>query len=126
MLGKAGWAYDTGNYDWLAGIFTEDALFTLSIEGMGQVGNFETRETIHGLFVGAAAEQEDQRRHVVSNIFFEDETDTSVTAVSFLTLISIQDGAANVISTGVYTDKLVLEGDAWMIKHRDLQLDLPY
>ena len=126
MLGKAGWAYDQGELDYLSGIFTEDALFTLTITGQGQVGNFEGRETIHGLYVGAKESQTDQRRHVVSNIFFEDETDDSVTAVSYLTLISVEDGALNVISSGIYTDKVVLEDGNWMIKHRDLVLDLPY
>lgn len=126
MLGKAGWAYDEGHLDYLAGIFTDDALFTLSIEGQGQVGNFEGKDTIMGLYEGAKEAATDRRRHVVSNIFFEDETEGSITAVSYLTLISIQDGALNVISSGVYTDKVELVGGAWLIKHRDLALDLPY
>jgi hypothetical protein len=58
--------------------------------------------------------------------FFEDETDSSATAVSYLTLISITDGALNVISSGVYTDKVELVDGEWLIRHRDLALDLPY
>ncbi len=126
MLGKAGWAYDQGHLDYLESILTEDAVFTLSIDGQGQVGNFEGRDTIMGLYRGASESQEDQRRHVVSNIFFEDETDSSVTAVSYLTLISISDGALNVISSGVYTDKVELVDGQWLIRNRDLALDLPY
>jgi hypothetical protein len=127
MLGKAGWAYDVSDFDWLTGIFTEDAQFTLTIEGMGQVLDIETREAIGDLFTSSAADQTDQRRHLVTNIFFEDETDSSVTAMSMLTLISIENGELTVISSGVYNDKIVLDGDGeWRIKHRDLYLDRPY
>jgi hypothetical protein len=126
MLGKAGWAYDQGDLGYLEAIFADDALFTLSIDGQGQVGNFEGKDTIMGLFKDASESQEDQRRHVISNIFFEDETDSSVTAVSYLTLISISDGALNVISAGVYTDKVESIDGEWLIRHRDLALDLPY
>ena len=126
MLGKAGWAYDVGELDYLETIFTDDALFTLSIEGQGQVGKFEGLDTIMGLYRGAKEAADDQRRHVVSNIFFEDETDNSITAVSYLTLISIKDGGLNTISSGIYTDKVELVDGAWLIRHRDLALDLPY
>lgn len=126
MLGKAGWAYDQGELEYLKSIFTEDAVFTLSIEGQGQVGKFEGRDTIYELYVGAKESQDDQRRHVVSNVFFDDETDTSVTATSYLTLISVKDGALNVISSGVYVDKVVLQDGGWLIARRDLALDLPY
>ena len=126
ILGKIGWAYDQGKLDYIEGVFTDDALFTLSIDGQGQVGNFEGKDTIMGLYRDAKAAATDQRRHVVSNIFFEDETDTSVTAVSYLTLISIQDGELNTISAGVYTDKVELVDGSWLIRHRDLALDLPY
>jgi hypothetical protein len=126
MLGKGGWAYDTPDVDYLADMFTEDGRFELSIDGVGEVGPFEGRAPIRKLYEDSLASQTDQRRHVVTNIFFEDETDDSVTAVSYLVLISIENGALKVISTGVYRDQIVRDGDAWRIKVRNLALDLPY
>jgi hypothetical protein len=126
MLGKGGWAYDAPDVDYLANMFTEEGTFDLSIAGMGQVGSFSTRAEIRKLYEDSLASQSDQRRHVVTNIFFEDETDSSVTAMSYLVLITIKEGALNVISSGVYKDRVVLDGDQWRIAHRDLHLDLPY
>lgn len=126
MLGKGGWAYDAPDVDYLADMFTEDGRFELSITGVGDVGPFEGRAAIRKLYEDSLAAQTDQRRHVVTNIFFEDETDTSVTAVSYLVLISIKEGKLEVISSGVYRDSVVLDGDAWRITLRNLQLDLPY
>ena len=126
MMGKGGWAYDTPDVDYLADMFTEDGVFDLAIDGMGQVGNFVGRENIRKLYEDSLEEQDDQRRHVVTNIFFEEEDDTSATVVSYLVLITIKEGQLNVISSGVYTDKVVLDGDTWRIKHRDLYLDMPY
>jgi hypothetical protein len=126
MLGKGGWAYDTPDVDYLANMFTEDGTFDLAIEGMGQVGSFAGRAAIRKLYEDSLATQEDRRRHVVTNIFFENETDTSVTAMSYLVLITIKDGAIKVISSGVYKDSVVLDGGTWRIAHRDLHLDMPY
>lgn len=126
MLGKGGWAYDTPDVDYLADMFTEDGRFALTIDGVGPVGPFEGRAAIRKLYEDSLASQSDQRRHVVTNIFFEDDTDDSVTAVSYLVLISIKDGALNVISSGVYRDSFVRDGDQWRIAERDLHLDLPY
>ncbi len=126
LLGKMGWLYDTGDMDGVVNSFTEDAVFDLAIEGAGKVGSFEGREVIRGLYEGAHADQTDQRRHAVTNIWFGEETDTTIKATSYLVLISIENGALTVLSTGVYNDEVVLVDGEWKIKHRDLYLDLPY
>lgn len=126
MLGKGGWAYDTPDVDYLANMFTEDGKFDLSIDKMGQVGSFSGRGEIRKLYEDSLTSQTDQRRHCVTNIFFEDERDNAVTAVSYLILIAVKDGILTVLSSGVYRDSVVLDGDTWRIAHRDLHLDLPY
>lgn len=125
LLNQAGVAYDTGDMDFLSKMFVEDGVFELIISGNDPMV-FEGRETINGLFSGSMEEQSDQRRHVVTNIYFRNETDTSVTTVSYLTLISVADGTLTVISSGVYTDDVVLVGGEWKLKKRHLLLDLPY
>ncbi|MEQ8716745.1 MAG: nuclear transport factor 2 family protein [Acidimicrobiales bacterium] len=125
LLNRAGVAYDTPDLDFLLNMFVDDGVFELVITGNDPM-IFEGRETINGLFEGSLEDQDDQRRHVVTNIFFQNETETSATTVSYLTLITVKDGALTVISSGVYTDDVVLVDGEWKLKKRHLLLDLPY
>ena len=63
---------------------------------------------------------------MVTNIHFTADAGESATVVSYLLLVVVTGGALNVISSGMYTDDFVLEGDQWLIKKRHLDLDLPY
>ena len=126
ILGRLGWAYDSGNLDYIEAVYVKDGRFTVSIAGMGQVGDYRGTEKIMELYRGAKATQTDQRRHIVSNIFFAEDSAGSATAVSCLTLIATKDGATKILSAGVYTDKFVLLNGAWRLQHRDLALDAPY
>jgi hypothetical protein len=126
ILGKLGWAYDTGHLDYFETIYTKDSRFTLSIAGKGQVGDYQGLDTIMGLYRGAKAAQTDQRRHCVSNIFFAESTKTTATVISYLTLLATKDGVTSVLSTGMYTDRFKLVAGSWRIIHRDLALDAPY
>jgi hypothetical protein len=126
ILGKMGWAYDSGNLDFFETVFAKDSRFTISITGKGQVGDYQSREVVMGLYRGAKASQTDQRRHVVSNIFFVEETATTATVISYLTLLATREGVTRTLSAGVYTDRFTLNAGAWQIKHRDLALDAPY
>lgn len=126
ILGKLGWAYDTGHLDFFETIYGKDSRFTISIAGKGQVGDYQSIDVIMGLYRGAKAAQTDQRRHCVSNIFFAEETETTATVISYLTLLATKDGVTKTLATGMYTDKFALVAGAWKIVHRDLALDAPY
>ena len=99
----------------------------MSIAGQGQVGDFTGLATIMGLYRGAKeAQGNQQRRHVVSNLFFTAETDTAVTANSYLTLFVNEGGVMKLTSTGLYTDRFEKIAGVWRLVHRDLKLDAPY
>jgi hypothetical protein len=126
LLNQAGVAYDTADTDFLREMFVDDgAQFEMTIAG-GDVIPFEGKATIGKLFADSLEEQTDQRRHVITNIYFTDEAADSITAISYLVLIAVENGALNVLSTGVYTDSCVLQGSDWKLKKRRLDLDLPY
>jgi 3-phenylpropionate/cinnamic acid dioxygenase small subunit len=126
ILGRLAWAYDSGNLDYFEATYAKDGRFTVTIAGMGQVGDYRSIETVMGLYRNAKSSQSDVRRHVITNIFFTEETATSATVVSYLTLIATKDGLTKTLTAGVYTDKFVLIGGAWRLQHRDLALDAPY
>ena len=51
---------------------------------------------------------------------------TSAIATTNLTLLSIENGAIRVLSSGWYRDQLVHRDGAWLIADRYVYLDLPY
>ena len=126
LLGRAAYGLDMRNLDMLAACFAEDAEFTLRIAGGDLVGPFEGREGIMGLMTGSMAEQTDQRRHNISNLYFEKEGKKSAVVISNVTLFATENDEVRLITTGVYRDEVVRIGDDWQLQHRHLDLDLPY
>jgi 3-phenylpropionate/cinnamic acid dioxygenase small subunit len=126
LLAKAAYALDTKNLQMLEAGFAKDANFTLTIEGVAEVSKFEGRAAIMGLMKGALDVQTDERRHAISNVFYEQFGKDRATVVSYLTLTATEGGEINLITTGIYTDQVVLEDGAWVVKDRSLKLDRPY
>jgi 3-phenylpropionate/cinnamic acid dioxygenase small subunit len=126
-LYRAAWGFDENDIDLVAAQFTENARMTLQIGRDGDlIGPFEGRAAIRKLHADSFAAQTDQRRHNISNLIIEKETEDSASTVSNLTLLSIENGAARVLSTGWYRDELVRDGGDWLIQNRHIYLDLPY
>lgn len=127
VLGRASWGYDENDVDLIAAQFTETASMTLQIGRAGDtIGPFEGREQIRKLHGDSLAAQTDQRRHNVSNLTIWSESADAATVTSNLTLLSIENGAIQVLSSGWYRDELVKDGGGWHIAKRHVYLDLPY
>lgn len=125
-LNRYAWGYDQNDIGAIARCFATDAVMSMKIQDGDLIGPFEGREAILGLMKGSLEAQDDQRRHVTTNVFVDDETDDSATVTSYLLLVTIADGALNVISSGWYRDRFAVEDGQWVIADRFLQLDLPY
>lgn len=125
-LNRYAWGYDENDMSAIEGAFAKDAVMSMKIGDGDLIGPFEGRDAIVDLMKNSLAEQDDQRRHVTTNVWVADETDDSATVTSYLMLVVIDNGALNVISSGWYRDKFVVEGGNWVIADRFLQLDLPY
>jgi 3-phenylpropionate/cinnamic acid dioxygenase small subunit len=125
LLSHAAFAYDERDTDMLENCFAVEAIFSMRIGGGDLVGPFEGREAIMGLMTGSMAEQSDVRRHVISNIFFDESGDAPV-AISNLTLMATQHGEIQLLSAGIYRDTVVMEDGAWRVSNRYLELDKAY
>ncbi|GEL22654.1 hypothetical protein PSU4_16080 [Pseudonocardia sulfidoxydans NBRC 16205] len=126
-LGRASWGYDEDDVDLIAAQFTESASMTMQIGRDGDtIGPFEGREAIRKLHADSLVAQTDQRRHNLSNLVITAETTDSASTTANLTLLSIENGAVRVLSSGWYRDDLVRSGDVWLIASRHIYLDLPY
>ena len=125
LLARWAYAYDERDVAMLENCFSEDAHFSMRIAGGDLVGPFEGREAIMGLMTGAMEEQTDVRRHVVSNIFFE-EGEGTIKVISNLTLFATENGEIQLLSAGVYRDEVVEQGGTWRLVKRHLDLDKGY
>jgi len=125
LLSRAAYAYDERDMSALEAGFAPEAQMSMRIAGGELIGPFEGRPAILELMRNSMAQQSDIRRHVVSNIFFE-EGDKNPVAISNLTLITTLDGKAEMLATGIYRDELVEEGGAWRILKRHVELDSAY
>ena len=127
VLNRYSIAYDDNDMAEMADTFTDDAVLTMRIADGDLIGPFEGKEAVMKLMTDSLAGQDDQRRHVTTNVVVRKETDDSALVSSYLTLIQVKDGAAKVLSTARYDDELRREGDgAWRFTKRHIQLDLPY
>ena len=125
LLGRSALAYDERDLPTLASGFAPHARLSMRIAGGDLIGPFEGREAIMKLFTDSMAEQSDVRRHVVSNIFF-DETGEYPIARSNLTLVATENGEINLLTAGIYRDTLVQLDGNWCISHRHIELDKSY
>lgn len=126
LLSRAAWGYDEAQLDVIGACFTADAVMTVRVTGSDRDGRFEGRDAVLDLFRSSIESQNDRRRHVLSNVFFEPGDAGGPLVVSTLTLMAVADGAVRVLTTGTYRDAVAREDDAWRIRQRDLVLDLPY
>lgn len=127
LLARAGAALDAHALDDLGALFAENASFSLRIAGGDLVGPFEGRAAINDMISTAVSAQTDQRRHVVSNVFFgAEDGDGAVSVTSNLTLMATEDGEIRLLSAGVYHDRVILVETGWVLLARHLELDKAY
>lgn len=127
VLNRYSIAYDENDMTEMADTFAEDAVLTMRIGDGDQIGPFEGKAAVMKLMTDSLASQSDQRRHVTTNLAVRREDGQTAAVSSYLTLISVADGTARVLSTARYEDELQREDDgAWRFTKRHIQLDLPY
>ncbi len=120
------WAMDARDFDLLAQVFHDDASFTIDIAGADTVGPFEPGSAVVEFISSTTQGQTDQRRHVITNIRFEEETESDAKVTATLTLNVTDEGKLTVQSVGVYTGECVDSGERWQFRKFNLALDSPF
>lgn len=124
-LNRYALGYDDGDLAMVANTFTSDAVLTLRVADGDLAGPFEGRDAIVNMMREASHSQNDQRRHVTSNVIIGVDGD-HVESTSYLTIFSAQDGKLTALSTGKYEDVLVHTESGWQLSKRHIALDLPH
>lgn len=118
--------YDDGDMALVENTLTPDAVLSMRVADGDLVGPFEGRQAIMELFRSASHSQQDQqRRHVTSNIIIDAEDDWA-RSVAYVTIFAAANGTVTAVSTGKYVDELVRTPQGWKFRKRHIALDLPY
>ena len=126
LLHKAACDLDDRDLDGMESCFTHDTTVVIEIQSSGRSEPMLGRDALMSLVRARVAEQEDRRRHVISNMIIDPQGPNKANVSSLLTLISILDGQARVITTGCYRDIVEKRDGRWQIASRKIELDLPY
>lgn len=126
LLSRAAYALDEQDLGMLGACFAPQAEFRMQIAGNPPIPPFIGHAAIMELMRNSMATQTDNRRHVVSNIFFTVEGEAEVRVVSNLTLFGTENGVIRLISTALYRDRVVRRDGRWLLDERSIELDLPY
>lgn len=123
LLSSYGFHHDARDFDSLAECFAEDATYTMVVAGSEPIGPRLGRDAIVDQIRIFKSRQTDQRRHVITNFLFDQETASRARVRTYVTVIAVADGVLEVVSSGVYTDIVVRTERGWRIADKRLHLD---
>ena len=116
LMARYCWAHDERDLDLLAECFSKD------VEMMGRSG----RDDLIDLFRTGYADLKVKRRHIVTNMFLEEDGEAEAVLRSYITLYMIENDQISLHLTCMYRDTVVFEDGAWRIRARDAQPDVTY
>lgn len=125
-VARYAWAYDERDADALADCFTADGVWEGSLMGSHQIGPHQGREAVVDFLSAFWPEQEDQRRHVFTNLVVDLESPDRATAHAYLVLTSAAGGSVRPVTTGPYRFDLRTERDVWRLSRLSAGFDAPF
>ncbi len=120
------WGYDERDAELLGACFTEDGVWKGSIMGTDPVGPFEGRAAVVEFLTGFWDLQQDQRRHIFTNVVIDQLDADTATAHAYLMLTAASDARMQPQTTGPYRFDLVRDGGVWRMKRLNAGFDAPF
>ena len=120
------WAHDNKEFELLDDVFTDVSEFTVDITGGPTIGPLTSRRETVNFIRDTTVNQGDQRRHVITNVRFSNETDTETRATAILSLFVTLNNQLTVQATGWYDCQAVLDDGTWRFARMYLTLDRTY
>lgn len=125
LVNRYSLAYDTSDLDEMGRIFSDDAVFRMRLPEADPV-EFAGKAAIMELMAGAMGSQNDQRRHLNSNLIVHPGQGDEIATTHYLTLVGTADGEISLITAGVYRLRIVDRDGVLVLRELDLELDRPY
>jgi hypothetical protein len=127
-IARYGWTYDERDRAGLGECFSEGGVWEGQIMGTTPVGPFEGREAIVEFLTGFWDEQDDQRRHVFTNVIVDSLDGDRAGAHAYLILLGSSEAAMRTETAGPYRFELVREDadQIWRLSRLCAGFDAPY
>lgn len=126
-IARYGWSFDERSREGLVECFTERAVWQGYIMGSDTVGPYTGREQIADFLAGFWEVQNDQRRHLFTNVITDVHGSDRATAHAYLLLTSTEAGRMTPITAGPYRFTLARSEDGtWRISHLIAGFDAPF
>ena len=125
-LYRYGWSYDERNRELLADCFTEDAVWEGNVMGGEIVGPHEGRDAVMEFLTGFWEIQDDQRRHIFTNVIVDDLTETTAVAHGYILLTASKDATMTPVTAGPYRLAMRKQADGWRIARLTGGFDAPF
>jgi SnoaL-like domain len=123
---RYGWGYDERDRELLGDCFTDDAIWEGNIMGQISVGPFTGRQSIVDWLATFWDEQQDQRRHIFTNLVVQALTEDTATAYAYLLLTAATQGTVTPVTTGPYRFELSRQDDCWRLTRLIAGFDVPF
>ncbi|GAB91295.1 nuclear transport factor 2 family protein [Gordonia rhizosphera] len=123
LVGDYGYHHDERDFGRLGELFTDDALYTMVIAGGDTIGPRQGRDAIVAQISEFKSRQSDIRRHVITNITVTIVNSDAANVRSYVSVLATTPERTEVVTAGVYHDRVVRQGGRWLIAEKLLRLD---
>jgi hypothetical protein len=123
---RYGWAFDERQEEALSECFTESATWQASIMGTSTIGPFNGKSEIINFMKGFWPNQLDQRRHNITNVIVESQSEKTASVMAYLVLMSASAQGLKPVTTGFYKVEMVKSDGTWKIQTLLVGFDLSY
>ena len=123
---RYGWAFDERQEEALGECFTESAIWQANIMGTSTIGPFNGKSEIMNFMKGFWPNQLDQRRHNITNVIVESQSEKAVSIMAYLVLMSASEKGLKPVTTGFYKVEMLKLDDIWKIQNLLVGFDLSY
>ena len=123
---RYGWAFDERQEEALSECFTESATWQASIMGTSTIGPFKGKSEIINFMKGFWPNQLDQRRHNITNVIVESQSEKAASVMAYLVLMSASAQGLKPVTTGFYKVEMVKSDGTWKIQTLLVGFDLSY
>jgi hypothetical protein len=126
-IARYSWSFDERDRRGLADCFTPAGVWEGHIMGADTVGPFVGRDAIADFLAQFWELQQDQRRHMFTNVVTNGFSSEGVSAHAYLLLTSTEAGAMTPITAGAYRFELQRTDDKiWRIARLTANFDAPF